>query len=133
LEQVAETEGLDVTFEGFVPEATQYLSQASVAFVSGYLSMLEAMAYRRPVFSVYHTPVKADYLQMVPNAAQIFAVADGPEHLASQLAALLSGQYDPSQQIVQAYDFSASQTWARLADTYGRLWGGSLPTSQAIP
>ena len=123
LEQLAREEGIEVTFMGFVSEPEQYLSQASIALVSGYLAMLEAMAYRRPIFSVYHTPVKADYLRLIPGATQMFTIADDPDQLAAGLDALLSGRHDPSQQIEQAYQFAARHTWTHLADTYLLLWG----------
>jgi glycosyltransferase involved in cell wall biosynthesis len=132
LEKLARNEGVQADFVGFVPEPTQYLSQASIALVSGYLAMLEAMAHRRPVFSVYHTPVKADYLRMVPGAEQMFAIASGPEELAAQLAALLSGQHDPSKQLEQAYKFAARHSWARLTETYIGLWDLLLPASQEV-
>jgi glycosyltransferase involved in cell wall biosynthesis len=140
LEKLARNEGVEANFVGFVPQPTHYLSQASIALVSGYLAMLEAMAHRRPVFSVYHTPVKADYLRMVPGAEQMFTIADHPEGLAAQLAALLSGQHDPSEQVEQAYEFAARHSWAQLAEMYIRLWdlllpasrGCILPTSQEV-
>lgn len=122
LEELARSESVEANFVGFVPEPTQYLSQASIAFVSGYLAMLEAMAHRCPVFSVYHTPVKADYLRMIPGTDQMFKVADNADHLAAQLAAMLSGRDDPSQRTKQAYSFAQRHTWARLADVYVSLW-----------
>jgi glycosyltransferase involved in cell wall biosynthesis len=122
LERQALKERVDATFMGFVAEPAQYLSQSSVALVSSYLAMLEAMAYRRPVFSVYHTPIKADYLRMVPGADQMFQVAGSSDQLASQLAALLSGRDDPSDRVAQACSFARRYTWQRLARTYIDLW-----------
>jgi glycosyltransferase involved in cell wall biosynthesis len=132
LEQLAREEGVDARFMGFVSEPARYLPQASIGLASGHTAMLEAMVCCRPVFSVYHSPVKADYLRMIPGADQMFTIADHPEGLAAKLAALLSGQYDPSEQIEEAYRFAARQTWAQLAEMYIRLWDLPLPASRGL-
>ena len=123
LEQLATDEDVEAEFVGFVSDPFQYVSQAKIVFASGYLAMLEAMACRRPLFCVYHSPVKEDYLRMVPNSDQMFVIADGPDQLAVQLAAFLTGQLDLSHHLERAYQFGAGQSWAKLADLYVRLWG----------
>jgi glycosyltransferase involved in cell wall biosynthesis len=116
-------EGIEGEFMGFVPDPGAYLSDASVALTSGYLAMLEAMAHRRPVFSVYHTPVKADYLQLMPGAGELFTVAADADQLAVQLRAALLGRHDLRRQVKQAFEFASRQTWSTLADAYEELWG----------
>lgn len=123
LEQLATDEDVEAEFMGFVSDPFPYVSQAKIVFASGYLAMLEAMTCRRPLFCVYHSPIKEDYVRMVPNSDQMFSIADGPDHLAVQLAAFLTGQLDLSHQIERAYQFGADQSWATLADLYVRLWG----------
>jgi len=122
MELLAAQESIDATFVGLAPDPAPYLSQAGVAFASGYLAMLEAMAHRRPVLGVYHTPVKADYLQSMPGAGETFVTAGSPLEVADQLDLLLSGQRDPNQQIEAAFQFAADQSWSRLAQMYLDLW-----------
>ncbi len=122
LEQLASSESIRVNFVGFTAHPEQYLAKATIALTSGYLSMLEAMACRLPVFSVYHTPVKADYLRMIPNATQMFSIAENPVQLAVQLSGFLSNPQAHNHQLEQAYQFAAHHTWAQLAEIYTRLW-----------
>lgn len=122
LEQLAQTEGVPAQFVGWVDDPAPYWAQATVALTSGYLAMLEAMAHRRPVLSVYHTPVKADYLRLIPDADKIIRIASNVPDIVTHLTALL----DESQcapQVAAAYDFACRHRWQDLADLYERLWG----------
>ena len=122
IEMLAKEESIDATFVGFTSDPAPYLSRASIVLASGYLAMLEAMAHRRPVLSVYHTPVKADYLHSMPGAGKTFTISGSPQELAGQLDVLLSGQRDISPQIEAAFRFAADQSWGKLAQMYIRLW-----------
>lgn len=122
LMRLAQAEGVEATFLGFQPDPAPHLARASLVLTSGYLAMLEAMAHRRPVFSVYHSPVKADYLRLVPGAETLFTIADSPDHLAERLRALLAGIEDPGPRLERAAAFAARHTWAALADAYLALW-----------
>lgn len=122
LERLASSESVRVNFVGLTAHPEQYLAKATIALASGYQSMLEAMVCRLPVFSVYHTPVKADYLRMVPNASRMFAIAGTPRELAVQLSDFLSNPQAHDRQLEQAYQFAARHTWSQLAETYTRLW-----------
>lgn len=123
MEEVASREGIDAEFLGWVSDPAPYLRGATVAFVSSYLAMLEAMAHRVPIFAVYSGPVKADYLRMIPGAEGLFRMASTPSELAGQLARELSGREDSRGQLERAYRFAAEHTWGRLAETYIQLWG----------
>lgn len=122
LERLAVEENVDATFIGFVSDPEKYLAQSTLALTSGYLAILEAMALRRPVFSVYHNPVKESYLRDIPNADHMLTISANPDQLAVHLAAFLSDQHDYSPQVEWAYQFAARHTWTRLAETYTRLW-----------
>ncbi|NLF01693.1 MAG: glycosyltransferase family 4 protein [Anaerolineales bacterium] len=125
LERLAAAEGVAADFVGAVPNPERYLAGASLVLTSGYLAMLEAMAWRRPVFSVYHTPVKADYLRMVPGAEGLFAIAGDSDALVDQLAAALANPSALAAQIERAQSFAAEHSWPRLAALYRDLWGRS--------
>ena len=122
LQELARREGIRATFIGSVADPTPYIRQASLVFSSGYLAMLEAMAYRRPVFSVFHNPVKLDYLKCMPGASDLFSISSNPEQLAAKLAAHLSICDEGVDQVDRAYDFAAQHTWTRLAGQYLSLW-----------
>ena len=112
---------LPVTFRGFVLDPAPYLARASVVFASTYLSILEALAYRRPVFSVYNNPLLADYLDGMPGAGTAFGIAGDADRLASQLRAHLQGEpgtVDPA----RGAEFAAQASWSALADLYLQIW-----------
>ena len=123
MEDTAAAGGLDVTFEGAVPDPGPYLARASLVFAPGYLAMLEAMAHRRPVVSVYNSPVRADYLRSMPEPERILSIAGEAGELAAVLARMLSAPADLAAQVEAAYRFASRWTWASLAQTYVDLWG----------
>jgi glycosyltransferase involved in cell wall biosynthesis len=122
LERLAAEESIDATFVGFVQDPTEYLAQSSVALTSGFLAILEAAALQRPVFSVYHNPVKESYLRDIPNADKIVHIAGTPEELADQLADHLQAPTLTVAMIDRAAAFASTWTWERLADDYLELW-----------
>ena len=56
------------------PDAGKYFYKYKYAFVSGYLSILEAMAQNTPVFTHYDNPLKYDYLNMTPFKDKNFKI-----------------------------------------------------------
>lgn len=119
--QLAQAENVQADFFGWVADPTPYWQTATMAFVSGYLAMLMAMAYRRPVLSVYHTPVKESYLRLMSESAQIIRVASNP----IQIKQTIQEWVDlwPDDQIAAAYSFACHHSWADLAALYEQLWG----------
>src|SRR6266568_800748 len=70
---------------GFQNEPEKYFQKYHFAFVSRYLSILEAFAARRLVFAVYDNPVKEDYLRLAPYSKWI-VIENDPEKLAEKIA-----------------------------------------------
>ena len=122
LVELARREQVRATFIGPVSDPGPFVSQASMVFSSGYLSMLEAMAFRRPVFSVFHSPVKYDYLKQMPGAGELFSISSSPEQLAAEVMSHLSKNNNGISQVERAYDFAAQQSWSKLAGNYIELW-----------
>ncbi len=56
------------------PNAGKYFYKYKYAFVSGYLTILEAMAQNTPVFTYCNNPLKYDYLNMTPFKDQGFRI-----------------------------------------------------------
>lgn len=121
LVQLAQAENVQADFLGWVADPTPHWQAATLAFTSGYLTMLTAMAYRRPVLSVYHSPVKESYLWLMPQASEIIRIASD-SHLINQI--LQNWQENPPEaQIAAAYTFAAEHSWENLASLYERVWG----------
>jgi glycosyltransferase involved in cell wall biosynthesis len=114
--------GLPVTFLGFHPSPGSLYRECSIALVSGYLAMLEAMAHQRPVFSVFHSPVKEDYLRMFPKSDLLFTISSSPGELAMLLKSFIVGDLLLERQIDDAFRFAGTCSWERLADAYETLW-----------
>lgn len=106
---------LKVTFHGFDPEAASYIPKYSVAFVSRYLAILEALSARVPVVAHYDTSIKRDYLLLDTPFADWISVAHSAEVIANSLSTL-----KPISK--EARDWVDAQTWKKMADTYQRLW-----------
>lgn len=68
------------SFHGIVTQPKNLFLKNKYAFVSGYLSILEALAYKRLVFSIYTNPIEKDYLTMSPFAKYI-SICDSPNSL----------------------------------------------------
>lgn len=121
--QVAEfvsAHGLDITFHGFVSNPEAHLARARYAFVSGYLAILEAMAHRALVFSVYDTPLKHDYLASLPTGT--LRIASSAGELAEQLSEAITQSTESQAQIQSAENWARKQSVSALADLYERLW-----------
>lgn len=121
LTQIAQDENIQADFLGWVDDPTPHWQRATIALVSGYLSMLTAMAYQRPVLSVYHTPIKESYLRLIPGSAKIIRIASS----IGQISRILQ-EWDerrPDSQIAAAYFFACHHSWANLAALYEQLWG----------
>jgi len=82
---------------GFVPNAAQHFSSASLALPSGYLTYLEALIRRRPCAVVATNPLKQDYWGLHPYPP------------------------DPRLDWIDAWRWAREQTWAKMADVYEEL------------
>lgn len=113
---------LNVTFKGFVGNPMDYLKHAQYAFVSGYLSILEAMASECFVFSVYKNRIKEDYLKLIPDANQMMTISSDPIKLAENIKeAWDHGEvFRPLSK--RGSSFARDQSWEMLAKTYLMLW-----------
>lgn len=105
---------LSVTFFGFVPEADTKLGKYSVAFVSRYLAIIEALLAQVPVVAQYNNAIKKDYLGLSPFSKWIQVVST-PEEIASELQKKLTASQ-------AGYAWAKKQTWEHMAETYVHLW-----------
>ena len=117
----AEAAGLDVAFHGWQPDVEPFLDACRLAFVSGYLSILDAMAHRRLACSLYDNPLKRDYLQLFP-AARNMVIADGPLALADAIASYLDDPDAAAAALDATEAYAHEQTWRKVADLYLQLY-----------
>jgi glycosyltransferase involved in cell wall biosynthesis len=106
---------------GFQKDPEKYLLQYHFAFVSRYLSILEAFAAKRFVFAVYDNPVKEDYLKMAPYAKWIVIEKDS-QRLAEKVTYYLNHPKEEEVMIEKAYKWVTTQTWEKMVNSYEKLW-----------
>ncbi|MBI4097669.1 MAG: glycosyltransferase family 4 protein [Candidatus Levybacteria bacterium] len=106
---------------GFKKETTTYLKRYNFAFVSRYLSILEALANRRLVFALYDNPVKEDYLRMSPFA-RFIVIAQTSEKLARKVTFFLNNPIQQEKFVNAGFSWVKDQTWENVLQIYLSLW-----------
>lgn len=106
---------------GFKKNPEKYFPEYNFAFVSRYLSILEALAAKRLVFAVYDNPLKEDYLKLAPFSKYIIACNSSFE-LASKTFFYLKNSNKKEKIINDAYEWVKKQTWEEVVKTYLKLW-----------
>jgi glycosyltransferase involved in cell wall biosynthesis len=127
IQQEIEKLGLEIYLHGFIPTPNDLIVKCRYAFLSGYLSILEAMAYKKPVFALYSNPLKRDYLYSFPNAEKLMIIASSPEDLADKIFAMMNNPEETDLLIERAYKFVSQQTWANVACLYLKLYQDGVP------
>lgn len=130
IRKIKVTRDVDVTFLGdgsFKKSAQEFgtvttfnekfLGQADVVFASSYLSMLSAMAAKKPVVAVYTNPLKKDYLAMAPFSKFISVV-----NSADKIVAEVKNLDKTKEKVEKAYAWAKAQTWEKVVETYLQLW-----------
>jgi glycosyltransferase involved in cell wall biosynthesis len=100
---------------------SKYFHDYNFAFVSGYLSILEAMVARRLVFAVYNNPLKEDYLRMAPFSKCI-TISNSSSELVSKVFFYLNNPAEKEKLVEKAYAWVQNHTWEKMADVYLKIW-----------
>ncbi len=106
---------------GFRENSIEYLRRYNFAFVSRYLSILEAFANKRLVFALYDNPVKEDYLKMSPFAKFIIT-ENSPEMLKKKVLYFLHHPKESENLTNKGYEWAKNQTWDNVVKIYLKLW-----------
>jgi glycosyltransferase involved in cell wall biosynthesis len=106
---------------GFHSDPEKYLIKFHYAFVSRYLSILEAFATKKLVFAVYDNPVKEDYLKMTPFAKWIIIAGD-EQILSEKIDYYLAHPEEENKLIEKGYTWVQNQTWEQVTALYNTLW-----------
>jgi len=106
---------------GAKKEVSKYLSSNNYAFVSRYLSILEALAHKRLVFALYDNPVKEDYLRMA-SFAKYIVIENSAEKLAERVIYFVKNPKYSKKLTENGFIWVKNQTWEKVAMTYINLW-----------
>lgn len=106
---------------GFVNNPEKLLPNYGVAFVSRYLSILEALAAKRPVFAFYDNPLKEDYLKMTPFK-NFINVSGNITELALLVQDYYSNKKNAQDRVKKAYVWAQTQGWNNIVNIYLKLW-----------
>ena len=106
---------------GFQKDPEKYFSKYHFAFLSRYLSILEAFAAKRLVFALYDNPVKEDYLKMAPYADSI-VIENTPAKLAEKVVYFLEHPTEEKKLVQKNYEWVKKQTWENMTALYLTLW-----------
>jgi glycosyltransferase involved in cell wall biosynthesis len=104
-----------------VNNASEYFQDYNFAFVSRYLSILEAMAAKKLVFAVYDNLIKEDYLKMSPFARWII-ITNSAKNIAEEVFSLLNDPNRSKIMIDKAFEWTKNQSWNNLVGLYLKLW-----------
>ncbi len=107
---------------GFLKNPEQKLENYEFAFVSRYLSMLEAMMRKKLVFAFYGDPIKKDYLALTPFSKWIVKCASSGE-IAEKVLYYNNHKKVEREMVNKAYEWASRQTWDKTVNTYLSLWG----------
>lgn len=106
---------------GFKENAEKYFQKYNFAFVSRYLSILEAMAAKSLVFAVYDNPLKEDYLRLAPFSRYII-IANSASELVSKISFYLDNIKSKEKMIENAYVWARKHSWEEMVNMYLKLW-----------
>ncbi len=107
--------------KGFVKNPEKYLPDFRFAFLSRYLSILEAMIAKRLIFALFDNPIKRDYLQISPFSKWIVICGSAAE-LASKVEFFMANKQEEVKMTNLAYDWAKKQTWENVVSVYLKLW-----------
>lgn len=101
--------------------ASEYFQKYNFAFVSRYLSILEAMVAKRLVFAVYDNPLKEDYLRLAPFSKYII-ICNSSSELIHKTTFYLENLKEKEKLIEKAYKWVKEHTWEEVTSMYLELW-----------
>lgn len=121
IEEYIKENKLNASVLGFVDDPEKYLQKARFIFASGYLSILEAMAAKKLVFSVFENPLKEDYLRL-GKLGKFVVICGSENELAEKIKFYLENAEKEKEMTETAYNWVKRETWEKVTETYLRLW-----------
>ena len=120
-EDFSKVNKINAKFKGFVENVENYLPKADFIFTSRYLGILEALSYKKFIFTHYNNSIKKDYLEIVPFAEFISVSADC-EQLSLSIEYFLKNDKKRNKMIDEGFNWVKNQTWENLTNLYIHLW-----------
>ncbi|HZQ29519.1 MAG TPA: glycosyltransferase family 4 protein [Patescibacteria group bacterium] len=109
------------TVHGFVKNPDPYFKKADIIFASSYLSMLQGLSFRKPVFSIYENNFKRDYLLMSP-LARFTVIKGSPKRLEDEVKLVMGDRILRESLILKSSEWIKNQTWDKITNQYLALW-----------
>jgi glycosyltransferase involved in cell wall biosynthesis len=106
---------------GFKDDILPYVEDCRFVCTSGYLSMLEALALKRLIFSVSENQIKFDILRMSPFE-QLTIHSTDSYSLARKIEFYLNDPIYERKVVAKGYEWAKSQTWDKIVEVYLNLW-----------
>lgn len=113
--------GKKFNVSNFMKNPEEKFENYRYAFVSRYLSILEAMMKRKLVVAHFDNPIKKDYLLMSPFRNYIVTANDNKD-IAKKILFFSSHRKAEENKIEKAYEWARKQTWENVCKTYLKLW-----------
>jgi len=111
----------DVLLLGFKRNPERFFKESHFAFVSRYLSILEAMGAKRLVFAVYDNPLKEDYLRMA-QFSKLINILNSENDLTKKILFFLKNPKEEQKMVSKAFEWTKTKTWENTANLYLSLW-----------
>jgi glycosyltransferase involved in cell wall biosynthesis len=110
---------LNINLKKPIMNIESVLNNYEYIFCSRYLSILEAMAFKKPIFAEYNNTIKKDYLEMTPFAKYI-SISKNAKEISQDLFDLIKTkkQLDTN----NGYQWVKNMTWENMVHLYLRLW-----------
>lgn len=105
---------------GFVENSQKYIQQADIIFTSSYLSILESLAHNKLVISVFHNPLKKDYLTLTSFKNNII-ITNSSDVIVDKILQFMNNKKVDTQ-LSQGAIWAREQTWEVLTQQYITLW-----------
>ncbi len=106
---------------GFIEDTQKYIESADIVLASSYLSILEAIAYRKLVISAYSSSLKKDYLEMSPFRNRII-ILNNRDHLFNFIDRYLASSTFFDQVLIDNKKWIKEVSWSNVVNLYYKLW-----------
>ena len=116
MKEFVTSRNLNVEFMGSTDKVLEYVSMSRIAFVSGYLAIIESAAIGLNIVCVYDTPIKKDYLEMHPMAKYL-KICKNPLEVVDAFNEIKDKDTNP-----ELKKWARNQTWSKIADIYVKYY-----------
>lgn len=117
--EILEARCVTFSFHGWIDNPLGAIPDSSTVFTSGYLGILEALAFGHKIVASFENQVKYDYLRLSPFWEYLHII-DCDGRLVSE-AKKISCEFDLNK-----------YTWGRISALYQEVWSDNVPKNQRL-